>query len=79
MDDEHIIPANVVAAARKVLDEFGPDLTRPQAALLLRYWLRRDQLTPADLETVLGAYPKDARAWMRRDPLEFGLWAEPTS
>lgn len=74
MTDEDI-PVDPVAAARTLLGQFGPELTRPQAALLLRYWRGRDQLTPEDAATVLAEYPKDARAWMRRDPLEFDVWA----
>ncbi len=70
------IPFDPVAAARTLLLQFGPELTRPQAALLLRYWRHRDQITPEDAATVLADYPKDATAWMRRDALEFGLWAE---
>ncbi len=65
---------DAVAAARALLEQFGPRLTRPQAALLLRYWRRRDELTPEDAETVLADYPKDTRAWMRRGPLEFDVW-----
>lgn len=75
MKDEGL-PPDIVAAARELLGQFGPELTRPQAALLLRYWRRRDQLTPEAAAAVLAEYPKDNRAWMRRDGLEFGLWAD---
>ncbi len=73
MTDEDI-PVDPVAAARALLDQFGPELTRPKAALLLRYWRGRDQLTPEDAATVLADYPPDTRAWMHRSPLEFDVW-----
>jgi hypothetical protein len=74
MSDENT-PADPVAAARALLGHFRSPLTRPQAALLLRYWRWAGALTPEELKTVLGDYPPDATAWMHRSSLEFDVWA----
>jgi hypothetical protein len=73
MSDEEK-PADAVAAARALLRHFRVQLTRPQAALLLRYWRWADALTPERLKAVLADYPPDATAWMHRGPLEFDVW-----
>jgi hypothetical protein len=74
-DDTAGPPADAVAAARTLLVQFRSRLTRPQVALLLRYWRWADALTPEDLKTVLADYPPDATAWMHRSRLEFDVWA----
>jgi hypothetical protein len=55
-------PRPVVRAAVRALDAFGAHSAR-EATILLGYWCRRDELTPADIDEVLSYYqdPENTR------------------